>query len=497
MSYEVVVPDPSGTIASLSALGYSLEAAVADIVDNSIDAGATEVDVHFHWDGDASAVVIADDGTGMTEEALVSAMRLGERGAHVDRGDDELGRFGMGLKTASFSQARSVCVWSKSDGQPAATRSWNLNEVLVSREWRLMKECSASAAPHIANNKRPRGTVVVWTDLHSLIIEGAGKDDAEAHQHFFQEIARVEKHLAMVFCRFLPGAKGRIGRNNLTIRVNGQDVMAWDPFMQDHPATLPQPVQHLSVDGIQVEVRPYILPPKRRLSDEQFIQGAGPNGWLDQQGFYLFRNDRLIVAGDWLGIPGFRKDEKHVLARIAVEIPAKLDQRWAVDIKKASAIPPMSLRKHLTRIGKDVRTKALSVLTQVSRTATVVEADELTFVWRPDKSGGELRLRLNWSHPLIRDALNAAGDGRSTTKSLLRFLEETVPLSALRVMHDGELGRDYEPFSATPPGEVLTLAETIYESFIHAGMSPQAAKQRLLKTPPFNEFTELAAQLGL
>lgn len=492
-----MVPDPSGTIASLSALGYSVESAVADIVDNSVDADATEIEIDFHWNGDSSYVVIADNGSGMTQEVLISAMRLGERGAHVDRRVNELGRFGMGLKTASFSQANCLTVWSKTPDGLEAVRSWDLNEVLRTGEWRLLKEASAEALSVLAAYRREQGTVVLWTSLSSIVMEGVPHDDNEAHQHFFETIERVEKHLAMVFCRFLPGSRARVGRSAVNLKVNGSPVAAWDPFMQDHAATLAQPVEHLSVDNVQVEVRPFILPPKRRLTDEQFLQGGGPTGWLDQQGFYLFRNDRLILAGDWLGIPGFRKDEKHVLARIAVEIPASLDQRWSIDVKKASAVPPVSLRKPLMRIGKEVRTRALSVLTQVSRTATVVEADELSFVWRPDKSGNVLRLRLNWSHPLVKDALSASGDARPTLKALLRYLEETVPLPALRVMHDGEAQRDYEPFSATPPGEVVTLAESLYESFVHSGMSPIAARQRLLRTPPFNEFTELENQLGI
>ena len=494
MDYEIVVPDPAGTIESLSALGYSLEAAVADIVDNSIDADASRVDVLFHWAGEKSYVVIADDGFGMTEAALKSAMALGERGPQVRRSESELGRFGMGLKTASFSQASQLTVWTRPPGGMASTRVWDLDAVIASGEWRLLREPDPLTADLLADHaQREHGTVVVWRNLAQLVTPGDEHGDESAHRLFFDLVSKVEEHLGMVFCRFL---SSRPGRRRLKITVNGAEVGAWDPFLQSHHATLRQPEEHLQANGRLVLVSPFILPPKRMLTDEWYRRGAGPRGWLDQQGFYVFRNDRLIVAGDWLGL-GLRKDEKHVLARVAVDVPADLDGDWAVDVKKASARPPLSLQRELRRIGRSVRTKAQAVLTHVGRTATVMQADELSFAWRPDRADGELRVRMNWEHPLVKDALRLSGDGRSTVRSLLRFLEETVPVPALRVLFDEEEDRDYTPFTKVPTDEVLKVAEGLFAAYLNSGLTPAQAIARLTNTYPFNEYPDITNALGI
>lgn len=498
MEYDVAAPDPSGTIGSLSALGYSLESAVADIVDNSIDAQAKTITVDFHWAGDDSHVVIADDGHGMSESELRTAMTLGERGTQVGRGKAELGRFGMGLKTASFSQSSKLTVWSKKKASPATVRVWDLGEVLKSREWRLLRQADGAAQDILDRvAKRQQGTIVLWQDLGKIVTEGDTHDDEAAHRLFFEAVQRVVDHLGMVFCRFLgaPGASGRARRISLV--VNGSEVRAWDPFLQSNPATLAQPAEYLAAADSTVVVRPFVLPPKRRLSDEQFRLGGGPRGWLDQQGFYVFRNDRLILAGDWLGLARFRKDEKHVLARVAVEVPSDLDALWSIDVKKASAHPPLALKGQLTRIGKDIRAKSQGVLTHVGRVAAVVQADELSYGWKPERKGDAVRVRLNWEHPLVRDALKEAGDGKPTVRALLRYLEETIPVPAIRMMFDEETDRDYTPFQSVAPDEVVSVAEKMFASFVHSGLTPTAAAKKLYVTYPFNEYEDLPERLGL
>ena len=499
-TYDVVPPDPAGTIESLGALGYTLEAALADLVDNSIDAGSSRVDVVLHWAGHDSYILIADDGTGMTESGLQMAMAIAARGPRTRRTAAELGRFGMGLKTASFSQARRLSVWTRSTaGRPSSTRVWDLDRVVSTGEWQLLHNIDESAAAILATTTRAlrgSGTVVLWQGLTKLVDDDIGIDDEDAHRQFLESIARVEAHMAMTFGRFLPGHDRR-GRRTLKLRINGTEVRSWDPFLRANEATLPGPVDRLEVDGQSVTVQPYVLPPKRQLTDEEYQRGAGPRGWLEQQGFYVYRNDRLIVAGGWLGLPGFRSDEKHVLARIAVEIPSSLDHAWSVDVRKATAHPPTSLRGSLNRTAKATRSKAQRVLSSIGRTVAHGHTDELSFVWRPERTGGELRLRINWDHPLVRQALQASADARPIVRAMLRYMEETVPLPALRMLFDQEEDRDYEPFSLSAPTEVLGIAERMYGAFVSHGLSPQQAKVRLTHTPPFNEYPDLLSALHL
>ncbi len=326
--------------------------------------------------------------------------------------------------------------------------------------------------------------------------ELAGLDDEAAHRHFLEAIARVEEHLAMTFGRFLAGGR-RKGLSSLILRINGNAVTAWDPFLQWHSATLERPSERLQIEGQSVVVRPFTLPPKRRLSDEEYAKAAGPRGWLEQQGFYLYRNNRLIVAGGWLGLPKLRSDEKHVLARISIEISSTLDQAWSVDVKKATAHPPIALRGSLTRTAKAARADAQRVLSSIVRTASTTKTDGFSFVWRPERSDGELRLRINYEHPLVRQAIQASPDAKPTVKALLQFMEETVPLPGLRMLFDQEEDRDYKPFAKVPPDEIISIANRMYRAYVSQGLTPNQAAVRLQKTAPFNEYPDLLQALHL
>jgi hypothetical protein len=500
MAYDIVPPDPAGMIESLGALGYTLESAIADLVDNSIDADACMVDINFHWNGPASYITVADDGHGMTEAELQTAMAIAARGPRSIRSSAELGRFGMGLKTASFSQASRLSVWTRSSAtNHPSVRVWDLQHVVDSGEWQLLHEADEAGEKILAQASALQpgsGTVVLWQRLSKLVDELADLDDEDSHGQFLQAVARVDAHLAMTFGRFLPGGR-RAGGRSLQMRINGAEVQAWDPFLQWHESTLIQPVELLQADSRAVTLHPFVLPPKRRLTDEEHQRAAGPRGWLEQQGFYVYRNDRLIVAGGWLGLSGFRSDEKHILARIAIEIPSTLDHSWSVDVKKATAHPPIMLRGSLTRTAKATRAAAQLVLSSIGKTVAHEKGDELSFVWRPERTGSDLRLRINWDHPLVKQALQTSPDARPTVKALLRFMEETVPLPALRMLFDQEKDRDYQPFSKIPTDEIISIAERMYSAYVSQGLTPQQAAVRLKHTSPFNEYPDLLSLLHL
>ena len=464
------------------------------IVGNSIDAGAGTVHINFHWDGPDSYVAVADDGHGMTESGLQTAMAIAARGPRTSRGPAELGRFGLGLKTASFSQASRLSVWTRSpQSKQPSVRVWDLERVVDSGEWQLLHEADEAGKKILAQESARLsgpGTVVLWQRLSKLVDELAELDDEDSHRQFLEAVARVEAHLAMTFGRFLSGGR-RAGIRSLQIRINRAEVLAWDPFLRGHGSTLIRPTERLQMEGQAVTLQPFVLPPKRRLTDEEYQRAAGPRGWLEQQGFYVYRNDRLIAAGGWLGLPGFRSDEKHILARIAIEIPSTLDHVWSVDVKKATAHPPIMLRGSLSRTAKATRAEAQRVLSSIGKATAHAKADELSFVWRPVRNGGDLRLRINWDHPLVKQALQVSPDARPTVKALLRFMEETVPLPALRMLFDQEKDRDYEPFSKTPTGEIVSIAERMYGAYVSHGLTPQQAAVRLQHTSPFNEYPDL------
>ncbi len=138
--YEIATPRPGALIESLRSIGYDLPTAVADIIDNSLTASARQVDIVFHWAGANSWICILDDGIGMPDRKLFEAMRPGSQNPLQTRSSNDLGRFGLGLKTASFSQARRLTVITKTTRGSIAVREWDLDYVEREDEWRLLKE---------------------------------------------------------------------------------------------------------------------------------------------------------------------------------------------------------------------------------------------------------------------------------------------------------------------------------------------------------------------
>jgi hypothetical protein len=482
VTYEIANPHPAGTIESLRSLGYTTEAAIADLIDNSIAAHAREVDVVFTWDGRESWVAVIDDGDGMSEDALVTAMTIAARGPGVERGPQDLGRFGMGLKTASFSQARQLMVTSAPPASAPATRVWDLDLVKQSGEWRLLHNVSEADRRLLDRLWAERGTVVLWRHLHRFDAPGTSAADVTAQRHFYDEVRKVEAHLGMVFARFLDG------RRSIKLTVNSNPVQPWDPFLRNRQFVQQLPVEDIPVGGGVMHVAGFVLPHLRYLSDDEARRAAGPRGWLDQQGFYVYRRDRLILAGDWLGIRGLRKEDKYILARVAVDIPAELDSEWSIDVRKSSAVPPLAARVHLQRIGAETRRRAAAVLTHRGRIVARERGANFVYAWNVRRSNGQVTCHINRKHPLVRQLLRAGTETSADAAALVRLLEETVPVAALRVMHEAETLDDPEPFSGDADKEAAQVAERIQSALIAQGCTPYEARHRIRLMPPFDQI---------
>ncbi|MFJ3775283.1 ATP-binding protein [Streptomyces sp. NPDC090075] len=485
MTYDIAAPEPAGMVASLSSLGYSLPAAIADLVDNSISARAQNIDVEFAWAGRDSWIAVVDDGDGMSGDGLVTAMTVAARGPMIQRSPTDLGRFGVGLKSASFSQSRQLTVATADDGQ-WHTRTWDLDVVETFGEWRLLRGADDDTAA-IIQRIRPsgeHGTVVLWRRINGYRASPVAEDDERIQKQFYAEAARTESHLGMVFARFLTGSRRR------SLRVSGTPVEPWDPFMGNHPSVQRLPTEELPLGGSSVRVEAFILPSAHRLTPEEYGMAAGPQGWLDQQGFYVYRRNRLILAGDWLGQRGMRREEKYNLARIAVDIPAETDVEWGVDVRKSSVVPPVGLRPHLHRIARQARARAADVLRHRGQVAARTHGDPLSYAWNVRRPDGRVMCRINRSHPLVQAALRPGGNNVADVRALIRLLEETVPVAALRVMHETDTSDDPEPFGGPGPADeaATEVAERIYESLVSGGRSPAAARERLRTMPPFDQL---------
>lgn len=343
--HRSVAPSAARLTESLRDIGYDFPAAIADLVDNSVMAGAERVEVVIRFDGPDSMVFICDDGVGMSPNGLVEALRFGSRRTY---GASDLGRYGLGLKTASLSQCRSVTVLSRRQPEaPVAARELNLNTIIEFDEWLITspdKRRTSDARDLLGGN---RGTVVVWRELDRVLPERR-PEGGWAKRRLELLAKKTASHLAMVFHRFLEGQTG----SSLTITVNGEKLTPWNPFAVDeeHTQRLGEQTFELAIGESvgRVRLERYVLPAKDDFSSSaRFDELSGPLKWNRQQGLYVYRANRLVQWGGWAGIRGI--DEHLKLARASLDFDTGLDDLFHINVAKMRVGVPAELKQLLER----------------------------------------------------------------------------------------------------------------------------------------------------
>ena len=485
--YDHAPPRAASLIESLRAFGYDLPTAIADLVDNSVTAGASKIWIDFHWAGSGSMVAVTDDGCGMAADVLVSAMRLGSKNPLDERDKHDLGRFGLGLKTASFSQCRRVTVRTRREGQPPVTRCWDLDHVARTDDWQLLRRADPDGEKHLERIQHlTSGTVVLWQNLDR--VTGHFTADNDRQQQSFLDLAeRVRVHLGMVFQVLISGRPG------VEILLNDRPIPAWDPFLTDQPATQTLPITRLTLRGHVVEVQPFILPHQSKMARSEFEAAAGPRGWNAHQGFYVYRNQRLLVPGDWLGF-GWAKEEHYKLARIRIEIPNALDHDWQIDVTKSRAIPPLPLREELHRIGARARSDAKRIYSYRGAKLVSTEDRAKIFMWESISRHDKTFYRLNREHPLFKRVQAASGD-RHAFAALMRLVEETVPIPHITIENSERPGSHAAPFDHAREREIREVMQQAYDSLVETGYGVDEAISRLQTIWPFELFPALLQSL--
>jgi len=484
-----VPPNASALVEALRGLGYSIPAAVADIVDNAISAGAGTVDIDFVWAADRSCVVIRDNGSGMGEDELVQAMRLGAKNPTARRASTDLGRFGMGMKTASFSHCRRLTVASKKEGRLSCLR-WDLDELSKSPTggWLLFEgPCEGSESLVSGLADQTSGTLVLWEVLDRIVTDGYTSED------FADTVDRVGTHLAMVFHRLLDGSR-------LKLNLNGRPVMPWDPFLAGHaakPWESPPAPRH-TADGLVV-VQCHVLPHQDKLTPDEHRRAEGPGGWTAQQGFYVYRNRRLLLAGGWLGLGSPRawnREEAHRLARISIELPNSADAAWKIDVRKSTARIPVALRPWLSRLAADTRERARRVFAYRGAPSTPGGANPIVSTWKTERGQHGIKYTIDTRHSAVAAVLAGSGAERDLVIAMLRVIEETVPIQRIWLDTAEAKETPRTSFAGEPTDSVAEIARTIFKDMtMRQGMDEATAKRILLTTEPFQQFPQLVAAL--
>jgi len=485
---ELAEPNPSSLIESLRAFGYSLPTAVADLVDNSLTASASKVETYFDWRGGSSSICVVDNGVGMSRERLVEAMRPGSSSPLFERDPKDLGRFGLGLKTASFSQCRRVTVHSKTADGIETERTWDLDHVGATSTWELVEvddpEIKRLCEPL---HKHVSGTAVIWQVCDRVVPTTADANDDKAQRRFLELADEVMHHLSLVFHRFIDGVPP------VHFSINGNKIKAFDPFLSKATATQILTEETLRLHGEPVTVRPFVLPHHSKLSSAEYEGAAGRRGWAQSQGFYVYRNRRLLVDGDWLSL-GLRKEDHYKLARIQVDIPNTLDADWQIDVRKARAMPPPALRDRLHQIASITRAQASNIYRH--RGARLGNAqNELTLLWERKISHGKPRYALNRQHPAIKRLETPADCSPANVEAVLRLIEESIPVPTISIDVAEYADQQREPFEHTDVSVLVQLGRELAESMRATGTTPQDAAARLAAFEPYNKLPHIVQMI--
>lgn len=420
---ETFLAPPSAAILirSLRGFSYTLETALADVIDNSITAGATEVRIFADANSGFPRLAVVDDGTGMSASQLQQAMRLGSKNPSDTRDADDLGRFGLGLKTASFSQCRRLTVVTRQHSQWHVAR-WDLDHVYETDKWQVQVPPKPEQLPW-ADELGEHGTLILWEEI-DRVIDSESLD--EIAKEFNRRVAAAAKHLELVFHRFLEGDRGI---RKVSMSLNRSDLIPLNPFNPGHAATIMDPKELIGVAGGQVVAKAYTLPHFSKVPPVEWEKYAGERGYLREQGFYLYRAGRLIVHGTWFGLA--KQTELTKLARVRVDIPNGMDELWKIDVLKASAHPPHVVRQRLRRIVE--RLGATSKRVHVNRGKRLTASEHYP-VWERRAVHEGIRYGINTDHPAIKDLRRHLGaEAESELERVLQLLGASLPIDSLIV----------------------------------------------------------------
>lgn len=460
-------------IESMRSLGYSFDTAIADLIDNSVSARAKNINILLDPSDDPQ-LIIFDDGQGMDAITLEEALRFGSRGPLEVRNEHDLGRFGLGLKSASLSQCRRLIVVSKSNDTLCGF-SWDLDEVEKTGDWSVL-EYSLDEIEKFPSidlfNSVSSGTYVLLQNFDRI---SASSNNVRKTLDMLIETA--EDHLSLVFHRI-------ITENKVSIKINGRPIGPKDPFLESHKSTQRLREQSLNVNDKTITLQPYILPHRSKLSREDLRKVGGADDLRTNQGFYIYRCKRLIIWGTWFRLLG--KEELNKLARVKVDIPNSLDEIWSIDVKKSTANLPDKIRKNLYGSIKDSVFGSKKVIEHRGK----LHHDEDThYIWQrlTDRDGATEYL-INRDLPQIQIILNNLDqETRQTFNIFLRTVERNIPANSMYLdVASGEISQPVEDIT-----KMKNDIETQLRQSKNIGLSRSELLTLLLATEPYSKSDEL------
>jgi hypothetical protein len=463
-------------IESMRSLGYSFDTAIADLLDNSVSAQAKNINILLDPSDDPQ-LIIFDNGHGMDVAALEEALRFGSRGPLETRNEFDLGRFGLGLKSASLSQCRRLIVASKTDNKLCCF-SWDLDEVEKTDDWSVLEysQDEIQQLPSIELfDSVDSGTYVLLQNFDRIT---ASSHDVKKTLDTLLETA--EDHLSLVFHRI-------ITEDQVTISINGRAIEPKDPFLENHKSTQRLREQSISIDDKKITLQPYILPHRNKLSREDLRKVGGADDLRTNQGFYIYRCKRLIIWGTWFRL--LSKEELNKLARVKVDIPNSLDEIWSIDVKKSTANLPDKIRKNLYG---SIKESVFGSKKVIEYRGKLRREEDISYIWQriTDREGG-VSYSINRDLPQIQLLTSSLDQtGQKVLEALLQNVEDNFPASSVYLdVADGEVNT-----SGNNSDKIYSDFEMQLSYAEKLGLSRDELINMLLKTEPYASNEELIAK---
>ncbi|GAX46706.1 ATP-binding protein [Pseudolactococcus reticulitermitis] len=455
----ILVPDASNLIESQRSIGYTFETAVADIIDNSISANAKYIDVLF--ENENRYVAIIDNGYGMSEEELISAMKYGSKSILEERHKNDLGRFGLGLKMASFSQCRKLTVVSCEENGEMSGAVWDLDIISKTNDWTL-KILSREDISNILIEKSvsnfESGTVVIWEKF----------DKISDKRQFDELLSKTDLHVSLVFHRYL--------EKNLAIKFNGRQLLPVDPYFTKNKATQPLEEESIRFSDRRITVKPYIIPYQNRLSQEEKRFLEKYYEFNINQGLYIYRNRRLITWGKWFNVA--RSNELSNLAKIRIDLPNSMDDSWEIDVKKSTLNIPVGIKTQL----KEIITRTIGKSERVYKhRGNKRNNDGLIHIFDRFEKDKKVSYEINQNNPILRQLFENISDQDS--RLLMIFIKQVsnnIPFDSIRYDMASK-DREVEKVSSSTDDEVYEEIMTLM-SFQSDIFSKQKLLQNLKNT---------------
>lgn len=482
------IPNPPNAkylMGSMRHMGYSFADAIADVMDNSISAGCSTIRLLFPADASNIYVGILDDGCGMSDQELFRAMCYGSQANEKERSETDLGRFGLGMKSASLSQCRKMTVISKKNGEVSSYR-WDYDDITSQGQrgdWNVLKlnrEDIQHQYFHEELEKLDHGTLVLWEEFDVLYKSSSGR----VYEALTRNRNHLLDHLPLIYHRF-------ISEDGLKIYINYELLTALDPFLVNRSdcswGTIKQPLQDSNGKEHVIEITPYKLPFVTEMSEQEQRLIGGADKMSKMQGYFIYRGRRLIRFGTWFGTP---RHEVSKYARVKVDIPNCMDDIWKVDVMKRNAEVPVELAKLLDKTIGSLIAKSTRQTKFRGRKVTSKE-DREVYVWDRIESREEYySYKINRNNTFIRTVIEQLEDGqKDAVEMMLQQIENNIPIHQMHLDHD--INRIDRATGTDESNELFEQAVMAIEWQIYKGVPLDIALKSVMSCEQFRDNAEL------